>query len=383
MNFNDPHIDLYDRYLRGEMTAAELESFGQRLAADKDFADAFAVHRIIVEGIKDRGRQDLKEFLSANAVAPANGKLRFNRMYYAAAAAVVAFVSLFVISHFYTSPGPGKEIALKTADKAQSDTQGRQPISPEMAKSLEESNMDKPMSRSEKFEEVIALAPEEVTGESLDEAPAMEEPGILSDVPPGAGEQDVYVAADKKLSDTVVNVPVLLAMLDDDEAFNAKMEQKSSNVETTSSNVRYKKSRKWPANVDNNASRSRSYDYSEPAVDTVSYRSGKKNKDQVKEADKADSIKAAGVSKALKKDAGPSFKIEYWQSPVNFRGYKYIGNTLRFYGLSRHNTRVFMLNGLLYLRTDGMVYKLSPCQDGCAYKSELDSKIVDYIIQQP
>ena len=76
------------------------------------------------------------------------------------------------------------------------------------------------------------------------------------------------------------------------------------------------------------------------------------------------------------------YTVEYWTSPVNFKGYRLTNTTLQLYGLNSYTCRLFTVNGNLYLRNQGKVYVLSPCVDACAYKLEVDPDIIQFILNQ-
>jgi hypothetical protein len=56
----------------------------------------------------------------------------------------------------------------------------------------------------------------------------------------------------------------------------------------------------------------------------------------------------------------PQIRIEFWKSPVNFRGYKFIRNTLVTFGLDpQDQVKVFFDSGVFYLQTGGAIFRLN------------------------
>ncbi len=56
----------------------------------------------------------------------------------------------------------------------------------------------------------------------------------------------------------------------------------------------------------------------------------------------------------------PQIRIEFWKSPVNFRGYKFIRNTLVTFGLDpQEQVKVFFDSGVFYLQTGGATFRLN------------------------
>jgi hypothetical protein len=53
------------------------------------------------------------------------------------------------------------------------------------------------------------------------------------------------------------------------------------------------------------------------------------------------------------------FRIEYWRSPINYRGFKFIRNAIVAFGLdAKENSRLYQLNDQYYLRQGASVYRL-------------------------
>lgn len=55
-------IDLFDRYIKGELSDTERSEFRTRLESDGDFASEFNVYRLTVSGIRREAHQDNLDF---------------------------------------------------------------------------------------------------------------------------------------------------------------------------------------------------------------------------------------------------------------------------------------------------------------------------------
>lgn len=56
----------------------------------------------------------------------------------------------------------------------------------------------------------------------------------------------------------------------------------------------------------------------------------------------------------------PQIRIEFWKSPVNFRGYKFIRNTLVTFGLDpNEQVKIFFDSGVFYLQSGVATFRLS------------------------
>lgn len=72
---------------------------------------------------------------------------------------------------------------------------------------------------------------------------------------------------------------------------------------------------------------------------------------------------------------GNQYRIEFWSSPVNFKGYKLIRNTLVFYGIKPEEfIGIFKKNDLLYFRHNQVIYKLNPTDKFEAFPEPEDNK---------
>ena len=84
-------------------------------------------------------------------------------------------------------------------------------------------------------------------------------------------------------------------------------------------------------------------------------------------------LKISIVNKALSKGKADSlvsvfqgssthtseYRIEFWRSPINYRGFKFIRNTLVTFGLdSNESSRLFLLDEVFYLKHGISVYRL-------------------------
>ena len=58
--------------------------------------------------------------------------------------------------------------------------------------------------------------------------------------------------------------------------------------------------------------------------------------------------------------SNPQIRVEFWRSPVNFRGYKFIRNTLVTFGLdAQEQVKIYLDGGFFYLQSAGVTYRLS------------------------
>lgn len=72
----------------------------------------------------------------------------------------------------------------------------------------------------------------------------------------------------------------------------------------------------------------------------------------------------------------PYMQIEFWKSPLNYKGYKLSKYNVILYGLTdTQNLKIFTLNGILYMRNASAVYKLDYNADFKPYERITDEMI--------
>jgi len=382
LNDEASHIDLFDRYLRDELSPVEKSGFEKRLTEDTAFAEAFRVYNILVEGIRDHGKQELKNYLKAHGKVHIHGSSFWQgKTRYAAAAAVLLAIGVFAVITYYIRPNGAPEMALENLKEEQAlmDTSNIQLLPPAIAEAIENKragDMESPVvSERELRDEVYHnadAAPESLASGTVEAAPVMEEKNEWKDEQYGKykykSAEDIFIAEEKKLKDTTLLIPVLWASFDDEET----MKTQTSIIKKNTNDGGYagenrkktKSMAKIPANASNNANMGTADDVKSFKTDSISLNSKPTLAEKDKEAN------------------GKPMHIEYWQSPVNFRGYKYIGNTIQIYGLASSNVKLYIYNNIIYLKTDGIVYELAPCEEGCAFKTVSDKGITDFIIKQ-
>ncbi len=343
MNYNESHTDLFNAYLKRTLSDADLMAFEKRLKEDKELAEAFALHQLMVEGVKDHARAELKQFL-ANSANPATGKgkiIRFSNMQWAAAAVIVVIIGIYAVTQFYIQPKKDVELATKTQDY----------------KIPEPENSSDSTYPPEKLEVMDSVAPKETLSENaivsaepmieLDDAgspPAIDnvlDKDVAMTEDSKGMEYDYNVLPEKKIKDTSVylyNLPDLYAYENSKKDNNSYSNKKLSTA-------------KLPANAN-----------SAPA--------------QVERKDSSNFKKKKSETSATK------LQVEFWQSPVNFKGYKYWSNTVQLYGADQNSARLFRYNYQIYLRDNGKVYLLTPSVDATAYKPVVDESIIQLILSQ-
>ncbi len=345
MSEHHNNVDLFDLYLNNALEGNERAQFEEKLINNAEFNKAFIDYKTLVLGIQDFGKIELKNYLKEQVKGSGNGtQLKVMRSVYAIAASVVLIIGLvFVFQQYSSNSAKSNEIAIEQkSDVLQMDT----------AVKLDQKFLElEAVEKEEANETVMANVEAEKVApvfESVDDANFKE---LDNQAPPSAGvssaETESYkIVSERKLSDTV-----LLALYVDN-ASEKRMNKDANKLEKAAA------TKKLPGTYNNN--------------------NNYNNKAEVK----SDSLVVRKAkARAVKSD---QYTIEYWQSPINFKGYKLVGYTLQLYGLGSNqaSVKLYKVDYQLYLRMNGNVYELRSCADGCAFSQTQDDSIRELLLEQ-
>ena len=348
MNNEQLHIEEIDAYLKGKLKPEEEAAFEQKLNSDSNFAEAFKNQKLLSALIKENARLELKAYLNTHAKTKAISSSNWlQSKVFAIAATAVILIGAFIVFQFYSSPKLQQTLALEeTVPIKETEKQEPVVVSPESNQNKQtESFNDK-----DRLNEMVPPTIEEqkaIDMESMDDAPpALDE---YSEDLPIKAESDYGVASEINIKDTFLYA-TRLTMLDlnggkESYGSSRKPQSKSAQLPSAASNSNQAKA------LENNNKR----------FDTAVLSKSKNAKDQ--------NIKT-------------KFTVEFWSSPINFKGYKYGNNIIQLFGLKDYNCKLYTVNGSLYLRHLDKVYQILPCIDGCPYKLEVDPDIIQFILNQ-
>jgi hypothetical protein len=76
------------------------------------------------------------------------------------------------------------------------------------------------------------------------------------------------------------------------------------------------------------------------------------------------------------------FRIEYWRSPLNYKGYKMIRSTIVAFGLSpEESAQIYVLNDVYYLKHGVSVFRLTESEAFLPFKREIDEELLKQLKQ--
>ncbi|MCK6650067.1 MAG: hypothetical protein L6Q66_10465 [Bacteroidia bacterium] len=72
------------------------------------------------------------------------------------------------------------------------------------------------------------------------------------------------------------------------------------------------------------------------------------------------------------------FNVEFWKSPLNYRGYKMSKYKIVLYGVDPDDViKLYRLDEMIYLKNNAIVYELSPTGDFTSYERITDEQILN------
>lgn len=265
---------IFDRYLKGELTEQELAAFEQQLLTDTDFRESFDMYNVLVEGIRDSRKEELRQYLREHKATrkPLPAKNLLMNWYWAAAATIVLVAGVYLVVQ-HQAPFAGQpEIADRQAapppvpenkiDTGTLSTGGEAPVPPATQETTESPAVTENEPEGE-MTDIQEIHPS-VTDEKV--SAGQENKGVQPPIPEKNPMTDDFmeVKKDRLLADTVLQVLLV---------------------------------------KENTAGRG--------------------------EADTATRRGKISIT-----PPAAQVKLEFWQSPINYRGYKFDGKKLILYGMN-------------------------------------------------
>ena len=342
------YIDEIDAYLQGKLNPEEMATFDEKLKSNPSFNEAFHNQKLLSALIQENARLELKDYLNTHAKTKVISSSNWlQSKVFAIAATAIILIGAFVVFQFYSSPKLEQNLAIQTSNPIP-ETKSKDSITERPHLGILETEV--PLSEKDMLNEITPPIPEErkdVDMESMDDAPPAID--VSSEDLTFETDSKYGIAHEINIKDTFLYA-TSLTMLD----LNGSKETYGSSRKTES------KSAQLPAPI-TNSNQAKALEDTKKSIDTL------------------------GLSKskiAKKQNVKTKYTVEFWSSPINFKGYKYGNNIIQLFGLKDFNCKLYTVNGSLYLRHLDKVYQILPCLDGCPYKLEVDPDIVQFILNQ-
>ncbi|MBC7425107.1 MAG: hypothetical protein H7321_01125 [Bacteroidia bacterium] len=302
MKENQDQIGLFDDYLLNRMTSGERFAFEEKLDSDNDLKIEFNTHALLVSAIKESGKDELKAHLKANFKKPAT--LVVSKWIYASAAVILLFGCLYFINNS------------QRLDISQEKTNPEaiaEPVKPDTI-------------IPENKEEIVLNENKEKANAIMEEVEASPAPIMMDD----RADNDMPMAnnspADGKMT---VNKEEMRSEEFSPDVFS---DRKTYDTTLAVNNI-------YSATVFTNSQYSLNKD--------VVKKPGEK---QLEEKAKPSSVERKKSKSDVDDNNNPDkYKVEEWESPVNFKGYNFTDGTIKIFSIKLDHIVEYNLN--LYLKS--------------------------------
>jgi hypothetical protein len=86
--------------------------------------------------------------------------------------------------------------------------------------------------------------------------------------------------------------------------------------------------------------------------------------------------KESGI-KDVSKDPVTAYQVEFWQSPINYKGYKMLKNKIVLFGIAQsENLKLYKIEDALYMKQQQNVYRLAFTSDFRQFESVKDQSVL-------
>lgn len=289
---------LIDQYLNGELTGRSLDNF-KAMLKDPEFAKQVEIQRQIMEVIKEERKSELKKLMSESSKVHYFQNSWGNTWTYASAAIVVLFVSaFFILKKFGTTDTPTNTVTLEPKEETNAT---------DMDTTKVDSNLVAIETPTPGQTDNTApdIAEETISEEEAVEAELDEDLDIMSDEPEAhtLEENDAVTPASADGIPEVKKDEILsgkrFTVVQMKPDFEATREKATEGADSAASDIKYKEINRRSLNV------------------------------------------------------------EFWESPVGFKGYKYTSEKLILYDIDENAALSFKeLDSRLYLSLGGKYYHL-------------------------
>lgn len=354
MKEEQTHIELFDLYMRNELPDNDKTDFEKKLELDHEFKQQFTQYLLIVEGIKLHNREELKTFMKNEAKMEYWGQNFWGKKWnYASAALLLIFASLYIVTKQFNNSSSKQENDLAIEQqKEKVELKTQENTSPKS----EQNPVKEHIVAEEKPLDNIVINEAEIP--SVAENESSRGYNLETD----DANMVVNIEEEKKISEKTLNI-------NDVKEITFEFNNNTWNSQTSSTTL--------PSNFPNDKTSGR--------VNKQKKASSDKNKENKTEVEEKKTVDTSARVKTLENTNVQSNKllIQFWSSPLNYKGYQYNNNVLKLYGITENNTKLHQYNKTLYLVNDGKVYRITPCNETCNYIEEENINIKITILNQP
>lgn len=328
--------DLIDQYIKGELAGEALDKFKNRLREDQDFAKKVELQQMLVAELQAQRKAELKAYMSENAKVEYIQNIWSKKWMYASAAIFITAIGLyFALQRIESQPGLTKsdENSIEQVDSSE------QAVATNEADVQDTAKKDQYFVNVEDTPDETTLA-ENSTDQDLEDVAETVTLNRLSN-------EEKAIASDN--NEKVLKDSIVLVKQYDIAFVNVQEEIKANDSEVI-----------------------------KESAETIStktrdglFQRRKKNEAADKEVVFLDSTVANGkdiatqpetddaMTDRLKPKANQRIQVEFWESVVKFKGYRYSGNNIQLYGIDTSTAISFKKYGdSLYINIAGTYFVL-------------------------
>ena len=362
MASKERHIELFDKYVLGTITKAEEKEMHLLIKNDPELELEFKTHKLLAEGIKLARKEELKDYLKEHGKVEYFQNIWGKKWRSASAVIVLLFTCSFFIAQYLSKKAANEMTVANKEDVLKTEKTKEQPGSNPIEKPItEESDITLNNSRNitqesldykniEVFEDAELIASDAMdTNRFVVEG----EPYFKKPVTSNKSEElkkeykDLPIAEEKKLFDTTFIAQVYSSRITDKKDNT----QSEAGTEIVQSKAR-------------NASAKNNVELKE-----------KESLEATKEQMVKDTIDAE-LKNEKDLDLEPnSIFVEFWQSPLNFKGYQY-QSALKLYGVKSESISIIQYDYILYMKVSDQYCKIVKSKEYLPFKFIKDINLI-------
>lgn len=321
---HEERYDLIERYLEEKLIGAELDLFRKKMREDAQFAYDVQVQRLIYEQIKEHRKEELKQFLAREGEVKYIQNIWGTKWLYASAAILLFFTGFYFVIEYVIKPGQPSEESAVGQEEIKQELSDTNRLSKSLTDTYEEQK-----TRSNASDTIPDLAYGEI------DKPITED--ILSES--GAVWQDEHVLGNETDS-------VSFYDSEDYVVGDEKLTSKKYSIYPILSSVQENSSKKPSA----------------------------PKKGDLNEPENEETQRIEKTITETKEQL--QLNVEFWKSPVNFKGYSYQKGVLVLFGIDPSETLYFAQNerGMLFMKRNGVWYSFQSNVKDKAFNKVTDSE---------
>ena len=305
-------------YLKGNLQGIALDEFKQRLKEDPAFAEEVKLQKEIASAISSVREEELRAILKQQAEVKYFSNMWGNKWTYASAAILALFVSLFFIMKNYVPDTANERVTIEEASDEQGRDLGMVDTTEVDTQTLATNQQPAPPPQLEIVEDDLAEEEEmdDEIAEVLDESEHIVAHDLdMDDTIEFAGRTDAngysYTPTEDVKRDELVGTKAFVVLIYDQKTIETRI-----NENATKDTLR----------------KVESYD------------------------DSYTSKKPASAESEVQQSQR-TIVVEFWKSPINYKGYRYESGKLKIYGVAQTANITFKeLDNRLYVNIDGTYY---------------------------